>query len=132
MNNLSKQRGSALYEFLGVIIVLMVIFIWQYFSRSELYDEDNNFQSSYIENNHVKARIEYLKWYDGEYVNYYVFTNIGKLHIDAKNHGWWYSDELMYDELEEYVGQTCTFKIESSWWHDWQATEFHSCSFDEL
>ena len=127
--NKSKQKGSI--EIVISVILIIVIMVIFRFTRSELYDEKNDFQENKVVNNQVDARIEYLKWYDTDDItNYYVFTEFGKLHIDAKDYGFWNGNEKMYDDLEDYVGQKCTFTVEDSWFKGKQAIRFKNCHFE--
>lgn len=129
--SLNKQKGNVTYLIL-VIISFIGFMGFEYYKKLELYDESNDFRSENIVNKTVEARIEYLKWFDNESTtDYYVFTSFGKLNIDAKSYGW-NGDEDMYDDLEEYVGQVCTFQVESSWWFDWQTTGFNNCEFKDI
>ena len=129
-NKMNKQNGNTTIIF--IIILFIGLIALQRFTRPELYDDSNDFQKNKIVNSKVTARIEYLKWYDDDDItNYYIFTNIGKLHIDAKGYGTFYGDEKMYDELEDYVGQFCTFNVEQNILYGTQATDFYSCEFRE-
>ena len=127
---MNKQNGNTTIIFIIVLFIGLILF--QRFTRPELYDDSNDFQKNKIVNSKVTARIEYLKWYDDDDItNYYIFTNIGKLHIDAKGYGMFKGDEKMYDELEDYVGQYCTFNVEQNILYGTQATDFYSCEFRE-
>ena len=108
----------------GLIILIIALFIYERNANSEKYDPKNDFQIHVLENYKFKANIKYLKDYSGKHSSRYVYTEYGKLKIDApvSKYGWWSPDKKLFELLESKLqlnpNLTCTFHVDNDWWYD--------------
>lgn len=124
MNN--RDNLPVIISFILVIILISVTVAIVKHTRPELYDENNDFQSSYIIDNTVEVTLEKFDRYNnGKSGNsYYVFTDKGKLLINPDGFTF---DKTLYKELKKFKNQTCTLKVEEGILVDWETTGLISC-----
>lgn len=123
-----KNRGNLpviISTILVVILISGIVTIVKHL-RPELYDEINDFKSSYIIDNTVEVTLKKFDRYNnGKSGNsYYVFTDKGKLLINPDGFTF---DKTLYKELKKFKNQTCTLKVEEGIFVDWQTTGLISC-----
>ena len=110
---------------LAVLVIVCVIGIQvDKYLHPEKYDDSYSLDISKIEDNHLTAKILFLKKYSQKNnKDYYVYTEHGKIEISASSeYGVFFGDSSLYSELESEIEANknnnadlnCSFKVKKS------------------
>lgn len=119
--------------FIAIAIVIVLLFIQELFFRSELYSDELAFNSKSVVNHRVLFFVDSVDYYGyDDITKYYVFTDIGRLKIDALNskYGFFFGDSDLYRKIENNVGYYCNGIVDQSLFGTWQIVDLNECSQD--
>ena len=123
------MRKLTLIETLVVVAIIVILAgttYWNSINNEELNDPQYDLQENAVQMPTMNKEILFAKrHYSGKYTNYYVYTDIGRIIIDAKGIG---GDSSIYDFALTQKNKTCTLSIEESFFHDYIVTEIKDCS----
>ena len=95
-----------------VILLVVVVFALNYYTRAELWDDSQLFQNQHVVNGKVDITILDAESYSygKSGFRYYIFTDKGRLLVDSKES---FLDRTLYNKAKDNLNKTCSAIVDS-------------------